>query len=55
MNQATQKVELDLSDVQRRVGEEVGGGELIEPCSATDIRRWVMASGASSSVLNQSD
>jgi acyl dehydratase len=36
-------VELDLSDVKRRVGQEVGGGELIEPCSATDIRRWVMA------------
>jgi acyl dehydratase len=36
-------VELDLSDVERRVGEEVGGGELIEPCTATDIRRWVMA------------
>jgi acyl dehydratase len=46
MSQATtktEKVELDLSDVQRRVGEEVGGGELIEPCSATDIRRWVMS------------
>jgi acyl dehydratase len=37
------KVELDLSDVEPRVGQEVGGGELIEPCSATDIRRWVMA------------
>ena len=36
-------VQLDLTDVQRRVGDEVGGGELIEPCSATDIRRWVMA------------
>ena len=36
-------VELDLSDVKRRVGQEVGGGELIEPCSSTDIRRWVMA------------
>ena len=43
MSQSAQKVELDLSDVARRVGEEVGGGELIEPCSATDIRRWVMA------------
>jgi acyl dehydratase len=39
----TEKVELDLTDVQRRVGQEVGGGELIERCSATDIRRWVMA------------
>ena len=36
-------VELDLSDVQRRVGQQVGGGELTEPCSTTDIRRWVMA------------
>jgi acyl dehydratase len=40
---ASRKVEMDLSDVKRRVGEEVGGGELTEPCSATDIRRWVMA------------
>ncbi len=36
-------VEMDLSDVKHRVGKEVGGGELIEPCSATDIKRWVMA------------
>lgn len=46
MAQTTTKVgavEMDLSDVKRRVGEEVGGGELIEPCSSTDIRRWVMA------------
>ena len=40
---AIQKVELDLSDVKHRVGQEVGGGEPIEPCSASDIRRWVMA------------
>jgi hypothetical protein len=46
MSQAASKVgtvELDLSDVRRRVGQDVGGGKLIEPCSATDIRRWVMA------------
>jgi acyl dehydratase len=43
MSQATDKVELDLRDVQARVGQEVGGGELLEPCTATDIRRWVMA------------
>ncbi len=46
MSQAAAKagtVTLDLSDVKFRVGQEVGGGELIEPCSATDIRRWVMA------------
>jgi acyl dehydratase len=36
-------IELFLRSLNRRVGEEVGGGELIEPCTATDIRRWVMA------------
>src|SRR5690348_3889763 len=40
---ATESAEMDLRDVKRRVGQEVGGGELVEPCSATDIRRWVMA------------
>lgn len=40
---ADQTPEMDLRDVKRRVGQEIGGGELIEPCSATDIRRWVMA------------
>ena len=40
---ATRAVEMDLSDVKRRVGQEVGGGELTEPCGVTDIRRWVMA------------
>jgi acyl dehydratase len=39
----TGKVELDLSDVKHRVGQEVGGGELYDACSATDIRRWAMA------------
>lgn len=39
----TEKVEMDLSDVKRRVGQEVGGGQLFEPCSMIDIRRWVMA------------
>jgi acyl dehydratase len=34
---------LDLSDVEHRVGKPVGGGQLWEPCSASDIRRWVMA------------
>jgi acyl dehydratase len=38
-----QTVEMDLSDVKARVGQEVGGGQLEDPCSATDIRRWVMA------------
>jgi acyl dehydratase len=36
-------VQLDLSDVDPRVGQAVGGGQLWEPCSATDIRRWVHA------------
>jgi acyl dehydratase len=34
---------MDVSDVEHRVGKEVGGGEVIEPCAAIDIRRWVMA------------
>jgi hypothetical protein len=35
--------ELDLSDVDHRVGQPVGGGQLWDPCSSSDIRRWVMA------------
>ncbi len=35
--------QLDLSDVDHRVGKPVGGGQLREPCNTTDIRRWVMA------------
>lgn len=35
--------QLDLSDVERRVGDLVGGGQLWEPCAKSDIRRWVMA------------
>lgn len=41
--EANETAKMDLRDVKRRVGQEIGGGELIEPCSATDIRRWVMA------------
>jgi hypothetical protein len=37
------QVQLDLSDVDHRVGQAVGGGQLWAPCSATDIRKWVMA------------
>ncbi|WP_068274085.1 FAS1-like dehydratase domain-containing protein [Aldersonia kunmingensis] len=37
------KVELDLSDVDHRVGQPIGGGQQWEPCSPSDIRRWVMA------------
>ena len=35
--------QLDLSDVDPRVGKLVGGGQLHDPCASTDIRRWVMA------------
>ena len=35
--------QMDLSDVDHRVGKLVGGGQLWEPCNKTDIRRWVMA------------
>ena len=34
---------LDLADVDHRVGKPVGGGQLWDPCSSSDIRRWVMA------------
>jgi len=37
------QVQMDLSDVDHRVGQLVGGGQLWEPCTAMDIRRWVMA------------
>ncbi|MFA7585215.1 MAG: MaoC family dehydratase N-terminal domain-containing protein [Novosphingobium sp.] len=36
-------VQMDLSDVDHRVGKLIGGGQLWEPCNKTDIRRWVMA------------
>ena len=35
--------QLDLSDVDHRVGQRCGGGQLWEPCRPSDIRRWVMA------------
>jgi acyl dehydratase len=35
--------QMDLSDVEHRVGQLVGGGQLWEPCAKSDIRRWVMA------------
>nr|MDT0665869.1 MaoC family dehydratase N-terminal domain-containing protein [Micromonospora sp. DSM 115978] len=40
---APASVELDLSDVDHRVGQLIGGGQLHDPCSSSDIRRWVMA------------
>jgi acyl dehydratase len=42
-NVETTNVEMDVRDVQRRVGEEVGGGQLVDPCASIDIRRWAMA------------
>jgi len=38
-----QQPKLDISDVEWRLGQKVGGAQLWEPCSRTDIRRWVMA------------
>ncbi|MCB2072689.1 MAG: MaoC family dehydratase N-terminal domain-containing protein [Novosphingobium sp.] len=40
---ANEGPQLDLSDVDPRVGELVGGGQIMDPCSKSDIRRWVMA------------
>jgi acyl dehydratase len=37
------EVKLDLSDVDPRVGQLVGGGQRWDPASSSDIRRWVMA------------
>lgn len=39
----TGELKLDLTDVDHRVGQLVGGGQLREKCNETDIRRWVMA------------
>jgi acyl dehydratase len=36
-------VQLDLSDLDKWVGKPVVFAELWDPCSATDIRRWVQA------------
>ncbi len=33
-------VDFDTSDVDRYVGQPVGGGQLKDPVTATDIRRW---------------
>ena len=39
--QTGERVTLDTTDVDRQIGRELGGGQLKEPVSATDIRRWV--------------
>ena len=41
VNEST--VQLDLSDLDRWVGKPVVFAEFWDPCSATDIRRWVQA------------
>jgi len=43
MTQAARTSALDTSDVDRYVGKPVGGGQLKEPVTVTDIRRWVQA------------
>jgi acyl dehydratase len=40
MTQVGDSVVLDTSDVDRYVGRPVGGGQLKEPVTVTDIRRW---------------
>ncbi|TMM16790.1 MAG: acyl dehydratase [Actinobacteria bacterium] len=40
MTQVGDAVVLDTSDVDRHVGRPVGGGQLKEPVTVTDIRRW---------------
>src|SRR5262245_35201002 len=41
--EAAKAIGHDLSDVEKRVGQWIGGGELWEPTTALDIRRWVQA------------
>lgn len=38
-----EQVQLDLSDLDRYIGQQVVFNELREPCHTTDIRRWVQA------------
>src|SRR2546423_5286046 len=41
MTQTTDKPGLDTTEVDKFVGKPVGGGQLKEPVTVTDIRRWV--------------
>ena len=43
MTQVNEPIEFDTSDVDRYIGKPVGGGQLKEPVTVTDIRRWVQA------------
>ena len=38
-----ESVQLDMSDVDKWVGKPVIFAEMLDPCYATDIRRWVQA------------
>ena len=40
---AEERIEMDVSDVDWRIGHAIGGGDLWEPPCAQDVRRWVMA------------
>ncbi len=42
-NPVETEAKLDLTDVDRRVGTLIGGGQLRDPLAASDLRRWVMA------------
>ncbi|HKA93961.1 MAG TPA: MaoC family dehydratase N-terminal domain-containing protein, partial [Acidimicrobiia bacterium] len=35
------RVTMDTTDVDRHLGQQVGGGQLKEPVVVNDIRRWV--------------
>ena len=41
MTQVHDTIEFDTTDVDRHIGQPVGGGQLKEPVNVTDIRRWV--------------
>src|SRR5205814_9227414 len=36
-----EQVRMDTTDVDRQLGAWLGGGQLLEPVTGTDIRRWV--------------
>src|SRR5437588_593726 len=36
-----EQVRMNTADVDRQLGAWLGGGQLLDPLSATDIRRWV--------------
>jgi hypothetical protein len=42
---AADRQKLDTSDVDKHIGEEVGGGQMKEPVALIDIRRWLQGMG----------